>query len=301
MLSLSLGFIIGIILGSFIACLANRSLTNKSFWKRSYCDNCKKQLVWYDLIPIFSFLILKGKSRCCKKKLSKELILVEVLTGLLISLLFFLNLPANFYELTLVRLILILADLAFKSFIVVILISIVITDLKENLIPDRITYPAAALAFSYLLIVTISKSTLFYFELKASELGKYLLPPYSDYFFRQVFMGAEPLIYGVISGLGLGLFFLILILVTRGRGMGGGDMKLGVFLGLVFGFPQSVVVLMLAFLTGSLFGIILIIFGKKKFGQTIPFGPFLALGGLLSLYWGEKILNWYLQIPSFLS
>ena len=73
--------------------------------------------------------------------------------------------------------------------------------------------------------------------------------------------------------------------------MGGGDFKYGIFLGLAFGFPNSIVVLMLAFLLGSLVGIFLIVVNKKKFGQTIPFGPFLSLGWLIVLFWGDKIVD----------
>jgi len=77
--------------------------------------------------------------------------------------------------------------------------------------------------------------------------------------------------------------------------MGGGDLKLGVFLGLVFGFPYSLMVLMLSFLLGALFGIALILIGKKKFGQTMPFGPFLSLAGVITIFWGAEILSWYLS------
>jgi leader peptidase (prepilin peptidase)/N-methyltransferase len=75
--------------------------------------------------------------------------------------------------------------------------------------------------------------------------------------------------------------------------MGGGDMKLGVFIGLVLGFPASLVGIMLAFLLGSVFGIGLLISRVKKFGQTIPFGPFLSLASIAALLWGEEIVNWY--------
>jgi prepilin signal peptidase PulO-like enzyme (type II secretory pathway) len=90
-------------------------------------------------------------------------------------------------------------------------------------------------------------------------------------------MNFQPFISGVISAFALMLFFASLIIVTRGRGMGGGDLKLSIFLGLVFGFPKSLLAVMLGFLTGSVVGIALLILRRKHFGQTIPFGPLLFI------------------------
>ncbi|KKR41421.1 MAG: Type 4 prepilin-like protein leader peptide-processing enzyme [Candidatus Daviesbacteria bacterium GW2011_GWC2_40_12] len=78
--------------------------------------------------------------------------------------------------------------------------------------------------------------------------------------------------------------------------MGGGDVKLGAFMGIILGFPQALLALMLAFFTGAIFSLFLIILGKKSFGQSIPFGPFLVLGSLTALFWGDQILDWYLHL-----
>ena len=78
--------------------------------------------------------------------------------------------------------------------------------------------------------------------------------------------------------------------------MGGGDVKLGAFLGLVLGFPNAVVAFLFSFLTGAILAIFLLISGKKKLGQAIPFGPSLVLGSLIALFWGDKILDWYLSL-----
>ena len=72
----------------------------------------------------------------------------------------------------------------------------------------------------------------------------------------------------------------------------------GAFIGLMLGFPQALVALILSFLTGAIFSIILIIFGKKHFGQTIAFGPFLVLGSIITLFWGSQIIDWYLKMGS---
>ena len=96
----------------------------------------------------------------------------------------------------------------------------------------------------------------------------------------------------------IGLFFLSLIIFTKGRGMGGGDLKLGVLIGLAFGYPNALAAILLSFLTGSVVAVILIAMKKKHFGQTIPFGPFLSLGSILILLWGDKIASFYLSLTN---
>jgi len=92
-------------------------------------------------------------------------------------------------------------------------------------------------------------------------------------------------------------FFWLLIVITKGKGMGWGDVKLAGLMGLILGWPQLLAALFLAFLTGAVVGAILILLGKKKFGQHIPFGPFLATSTFISLFWGETI---WVQIAALL-
>lgn len=290
------GFIIGICLGSLTKAIADRSLTDKTFWGRSYCEACKKQLAWYDLFPVLSYLLLKGKCRYCKKKFSPEYLLIEVLTGLIVSWIFVKTVPLNILELDWTAWTVVGFSILMYSTIVVTLISTFITDFKTGYIPDRITFPAIWIMFLTLLVVTAFKSGLLYWSLSESALGKYLLPPASNYYFDQVLRLSEPLFYGCLMAFLIGLFFYVLIVITRGKGMGGGDLKLGVFLGLAFGFPYSLVVLMMSFLLGSIYGIGLIALGKKKFGQTLPFGPFMSIAGIIVIFWGSEILDWYLHL-----
>lgn len=291
-----LGFIIGICLGSFTKVIADRSLTNKSFWGRSYCENCKRNLAWYDLFPVFSYLIFRGKCSHCRKKFSPEYLLIEVLMGLLVAGIFNKIIPGQFLELNLVSWGVLTLSLVMYLVITIVLVAVFITDFKTGYIPDRITHPGLWILFILQIVSSVYNITLFYLSLKFSDLGKYLLPGYSNYFYVHALEIANPLIYGSLMALVLGSFFYLLIVLTKGKGMGGGDLKLGVFLGLAFGFPYSIVVLMLSFLLGSVFGVGLILIGKKKFGQTLPFGPFMSLAGLIVIFWGNEILNWYLNL-----
>ena len=216
--------------------------------------------------------------------------------GFLVALLFLITLPSNILILSPIPLSLTLLNLFFKVFAISILIVTFLTDIKKGIIPDRITYPAITIASSYLLLSTIYKIILNYIFISKSSLGKFLLPPYSDYFIRHSLIIASPFYLGLLTALGLMIFFGGIIILTKGRGMGGGDLKLGIFLGLVLAFPNILVALMLAFISGSIIGIALLLMGKKQFGQTIPFGPFLTLGGIVAIYWGDKITNWYLSL-----
>lgn len=233
---ISFGFIIGAILGSLSYALALRSLGKESFWGRSYCPHCKKTLQWYDLFPIVSFLLYRGKCRYCHKSISKEYLLVEITMGILIAFLFWQQFNI------------------FNLFFVTALTILFITDLKKMLIPDRIILPAIIIA-----------------------------------------LAAKPFAGNILTALGIAGFFYALILITKGKGMGGGDVKLGGFIGLGLGFPNGIVAIFLAFLLGAAFSIVALILRKKRLGQHIPFGPFLVLGSLIALFWGEKIIHWYLQ------
>ncbi len=305
-----LGFVLGTVLGSLAKALADRVVTNKTFLGRSYCPNCKHQLGWYDLFPILSYLFLEGKCRYCHKKISPEYWIVELITGLIVAGLFYqafsttpnplppttdLYTAINFFY-----------NLAGKVFLSVILVIITITDLKKTIIPDRITFPTIIIIFIGLVGITAFRIWSVYESIASSALGKYLLTK-TDYFYRHAFFegmigngaATDPLFGGIAAALIVGLFFLILILITRGRGMGGGDLKLGVLLGLFFGFPLTLIVIILAFFIGAVVALALILFGKKHFGQTIPFGPFLALAGFLALFWGPQLLDWYLRLKLY--
>lgn len=295
-----IGFIFGTVLGSFIKALSDRSLKNKSFWGRSYCPKCHHKLAWYDLFPIFSYVLLGGKCRYCRAQIGMEHLLVEVAAGILVGFLFWqtpvviaLSVVEGWQSVF--QSAILLLDLVSKIFFITVLVTLFLTDLKKMFIPDRIILPAAIAGIILGFIITIAKIGYLYFYLSQSVIGRLLLPPHSVYFQRHAAMIAEPFFFSILTALLIGGFFLSLIIITKGKGMGGGDVKLGVFLAVMLGFPNAVFALFLAFLTGAVFSLVLIILGKKHFGQTIPFGPFLVTGSLMMLFWGKRIVDWYLS------
>ena len=90
-------------------------------------------------------------------------------------------------------------------------------------------------------------------------------------------------------------FFLALVLVSRGKWMGIGDIKLAFLMGLVLGFPEILLALFSAFMTGAIMGVVLVFLGRKTLKSEVPFGPFLVGGIFIALFWGEKLINWYLN------
>lgn len=139
------------------------------------------------------------------------------------------------------------------------LVVIFFIDAERQIIPDEITFPLTILFFVF-----------------------------------RVFFSPSLFIF---SAVGSFLFLLIIFMVTGGKGMGFGDVKLAFLIGLALGFPKVVVAFYLAFLTGAIFGIILILVKKRKsLKQKIAFGPFLAAATLISLLWGERIINFYQKI-----
>lgn len=266
-------FLLGLAVGSFLNVLIDRLPRDESVIKgRSHCESCKKILAWYDLMPVLSFVLLGGKCRYCHSPISFFYPLVELVTGVMFVLTFFLlviplchpelvsgsislgfEMPKQVRHDTCINVYL---ELVYYLFIVSSLIVIFFTDLKYGIIPDKIVYPGVVISLLYLLI-----------------------------FHNSLF------IIHLLSALGAFLFFLFLFLVTRGRGMGFGDVKLVFLLGLFLGFPKIMIALYFAFLTGAFWGCILILWRKKRLSETISFGPFLSAGAFISLLWGEGIIR----------
>lgn len=160
-------FLFGLIVGSFLNCVIWRVSVKKSFLKgRSICPKCKHQLIFFDLIPLFSFLILKGQCRYCKKKISWQYPIVELATGLiflLISILFWNSLPLMIFLLIM------------SGFLIIIFVY----DLKHLIIPDNVLFPAIIIAIIYRIIegllIIQSYSSLYYLLAVAIPVGFFLL------------------------------------------------------------------------------------------------------------------------------
>lgn len=289
-----LGAVIGLLLGSLIKCLADRAPSGESFFSRSRCDHCHHKLTLIDLIPVISFIKQRGRCRYCHKTLTSTLIIYELTAAVIFGFLFFQFLPQTVFISPGIIHIVPIIDLIFISFVATILLICLITDIQTGLIPNRITYPATIIAFVFQIISMLIKIGILYYSLTQTTLGKLLLPPHSDYFTRHALIIVQQYTQNLLAAAGVGLFFYFLIVITRGKGMGGGDLKLGIFIGLCLGIFPTIVALILAFILGSIVGIGLIFLGKKTLKQTIPFGPFMSIGALLAILCGTQIISIYL-------
>jgi len=261
-------FIFGLVIGSFLNCLIywleseNKLVSGKertSLLGRSFCPHCGHQLAWHDLIPVLSFIFLKGKCRYCKKPISWQYPLVETATGVLFVLV------TTYSHQFLIYNTYFFLDLIYYLLIACFLIVIFVFDFKHYIIPDKVIYSS--------IVITLI------------------------YDFQYLFLG-QSLVFRnfVLTALGASLFFLLIFLITRGRAMGFGDVKLAFFVGLFLGWPNTLVAIFLSFLIGAIIGVGLILAGKKGLKSEVPFGPFLVTATLITLFWGTQIINWYLGL-----
>jgi len=253
-------FILGLAVGSFLNVVIFRLESGEKIVNsRSKCLRCGHILAWYDLIPVLSFIFLKGKCRYCNSKISWQYPAVELSTAILFVLI------AN-YEHLISNIQYPILSLLFWFFIISSLIVIFVYDLKHYIIPDRIVYPAIIIAIGFNLFNNNPISNIL-------SVFNFLIP-------------------AVVAG----GFFYAIVAITKGKGMGGGDVKLAFLMGLILGWPLITFSVFLSFILGSLVGIYLILIGRKKMKSMIPFGPFLILGTFIGLFWGKKIVEWYLDI-----
>ncbi len=259
-------FFFGLTIGSFINCLVWRLHKKEGMWDRSYCPKCRKQIAWYDNIPLLSFCLLRGKCRHCRKSISLQYPLVELAVAVLFLLAWRAELAlwpiASGLDVDLSMIIPSIHVLAYVFrdwFIIAVMTVIFIYDLRWYLILDKITLPACAV------IVAIN-----------------------------LLLGANWLNM-LISGIIGGGFFYLQFIISRGKWIGGGDIRLGLLMGLSLGWPYVLLAIFLAYFLGSIVGVGLILSGKKKWGSRIPLGTFLSFSTVIILLWGRAILAWYLH------
>lgn len=255
-------FLFGLFIGSFINVVVMRTLRDEDFVHgRSHCDACGRTLAWYEMIPLLSYLLLRGKCRTCQQEIDIMHPIVELLTGSVFAWWWLIGFA--FFRLTGTPLLQIIQP-AFWLLVALLLLIIFIIDLKSYFIPDWTTLYLFWLVLIYRLFL----------------IGVGIYRPVD---FAWSMFGAMLLLLG----------FLFLWWVTKKRGFGFGDVKLIFPLALLMGWPKMWVGVWLAFVIGALFGLGLMAVGKKRFGQAVPFGPFLVIGAFLSLLYGESLLSWY--------
>jgi leader peptidase (prepilin peptidase)/N-methyltransferase len=264
MIELIFVFIFGAVVGSFLnVCIHRMPLGESVVWPRSHCPHCKKRIPGYDNIPFLSYMILGGRCRICKKKISLRYPAVELLTAA-VFLLFY-----NYYGLR--------YEFFFYSLLACNLIVATFVDIKHRIIPDEISVGGIIIGF-----------------LLSSIKGFNLNPMAFD---------IKPMLdsgLGIIAGGGslylTGFFFDLVYfkllkkppIQGETESMGGGDVKLLAMIGAFLGWKSALVAFILAPFFGAVIGIIQLVTKKD---HTIPYGPFLSLAAFLSIFWTDAIIK----------
>jgi leader peptidase (prepilin peptidase) / N-methyltransferase len=252
--------ILGLAIGSFLNVCIDRLPQNKSIvLPPSHCEVCQHKLAVKDNIPVFSYLRLRGRCRYCQAAIPRRIFWVELATALIFALL------SYHYGLS--------AELGVLAFYACLFIIIFVIDLEQGLILNKVVYPGMVVA---LLLALLPQSWL----TQTTWLTQVIKP------------GIASAALG--GGIGFALF-LVIAIVSRG-GMGWGDVKLAALIGLATGFPLVFLAIIMGAILGGIVAVALVIVKKRKFKETIPFGPFLALAAMVTLLWGSNILSWYVGL-----
>lgn len=249
-------FIFGSLIGSFLnVCIVRMPKSESVVFPRSHCVHCNKQIPWYDNIPFISYLRLGGRCRFCKAKISVRYFIVELITASAFAF-FYLNFGLTF-EL-----------LAYLIFVCGLIIAVFV-DLEHRIIPDEISVGGmvAGLILSFLIPQLHETSNHFW------GLGRSL-------------MGA------LIGGGAIYAMGILGDFIFKKESMGGGDVKLLAMIGAFLGWKSATLTFFIAPFFGMVYGIIVKIRTKES---VIPYGPFLAIGAVISLFYSQPLIDWVLS------
>jgi len=293
-------FSLGLIAGSFLNVVILRSEQEEEFVKEpSHCPNCKKKLKWFELIPLFSYIFLLGKCRGCKKRISLLYPFVEFMTGGLFVLVFWRFLQFPFFKVGLASRIPAVFVVALLSLVLwllytAILFLISVYDFRNMVVLDTFLYFGLISGFIgeglvYLINNNFINGTINY---ALTENYHLFLGNYTT-FLNPWFNGIWNNLLGLIIGWGA---IQLIVTLSRGRAMGDGDPIISAFIGLILGMSGSMVFIVLSFLLGGIYSLIMMLLRKKTIKQHIAFGPILALSGMLVFLFGEQMLDLYFKL-----
>lgn len=235
-------FIIGLLIGSFLnVCIFRIPLGQGIVIESSHCMKCGHKLKWYELIPLFSWLIQGGKCRACKEKISVQYPLIEFINA------FFWTLIALVYGFNLIT---IVYCCAFSILLVISVIDERTHEINLGLNIALFVVGAGALAIDY-----------------------------------------QNWLYHVIGMFSISLFLLLIVLVTKERAMGLGDVYLMIGAGLMLGWKHTIFAFAVGCILGSVIHLIRMAVSKKK--HELAFGPYLSLGIVFTIFFGNQLISMY--------
>jgi leader peptidase (prepilin peptidase) / N-methyltransferase len=253
-------FLLGASFGSFISVLNDRIKKGKKgiIFGRSVCPKCKKKLGAADLVPLFSYLILRGKCRHCGKKISAHYPALEIITGL-----------------------------AFVAML-----------MRYPFMSDTLAIEwGNMLVLAINFVYTIFLVAVFFFDLQHSEIpDAYLFPFIGVSLAGSLIIGSPDIISMVMAAVGSFVFFGGQYFLSKGKWLGEGDIYLGIAMALILGWQLLLIGLAVSYLLGGFVSVILMT-AKKATGKTqIPFAPFLVLGTFMAIFFGNEVISWYMSL-----
>lgn len=245
--------VLGVVVGSYLGLVADRLPRGESTSHgRSHCDACGAELRWYELVPLVSWLVQRGRCRHCGVPITVAPLLVEMVTGAV-----FAAMAARFgWRLELAAFLVLAGALVVLSII----------DLRTHRLPRQIIYVTAALGAPLLVAAALVDD-------RPARLG-----------------------WAAVGATGAVAFFLLLYMGWKGA-MGDGDVRLAGLLGLYLGWigPMHVPVgLFLGFVVGAVVGVAAMARGAAGRRTMLPFGPFLAVGAVVTVVWGRDLIDLWL-------
>lgn len=305
-------FVIGLFFGSFGNVISLRLYAHKKgiLWGRSECPKCKHQLKWFENIPLFSWLMLRGKCSVCSKPISWQYPLAEVFFAVLFALVGYFT-PFDEPFLLLWRLV-----------IVFVLGILVLSDLRYMDIPDQVSLPTirflVVVALIHTFVYPIADMIPTFFEALLGAAVVFLffaiqviLPGIINSFLQRSFL---PLKNSILALIVLPTWLLLSVVFLHKKfeqlisddsdqaeeeeagWVGGGDFRIAVIMGLALGPWVGILAVLIGYAIGAVLSIPLLLFTAKNSKSMIPLGPFLALGMLIALLWGEVIVAFYLRL-----
>ncbi len=251
-----IALIYGIVIGSFLnVCIYRIPEEMSIVTEGSHCMNCNSKLKWYELLPIFSYILLLGKCRNCKTRISIQYPIIEALNGVMYVLVFYFNGWDSIYN--------ILLSVVY-CFMISALIVLSVIDFRTNIIPAGINI--------FLLVMGLAAVMSKYFQ---SGRETDLVWDHAIGFFA------------------ISLFLLLIFYATRGRAIGGGDIKLMAAAGLLLGWELVILAFFIGCILAAIIHPIRM--KISNIGRALAFGPYLSIGIVVALLFGRQLITWYIE------
>lgn len=263
-------FFLGLLIGSFLNVCIHRWPIEESIVKpaRSRCPQCERTIAWYDNIPLLSYLLLQGRCRGCKKRISLRYPVVEVLNGAIYACI------AATQGLT--------PEGVKAALFCSMALALFFTDLEHYILPDELTLGGMALGFVLSVLIMVPPSLTSLFWLFSDERPAPWVASLSE-------AAAGAALFG-------GMLWAMREIYYRIRGIDGlglGDVKMAAMMGSFWGVGPTLMILLIGSLGGALLGSAIILIGGKKWNYELPFGSYLGAAALVVTLWGDRLFNLY--------